>query len=220
MRINLTTGTPAELARPSSGSPGMGLVVLPDIFGLRPLFDDLCQRLADEWTMAVCAVDPFPGRDDLPAEPDRRWEAVGERDDLGRFADFEAAADATGCERTGVIGFCIGGMYALKAGSLDRFARAVAFYGMIRIPPAGVGPGQGEPLDLLADGHPDRVLAILGERDPYTPPGDIAALEALGVTTARYPAAEHGFVHDPARPAHRPDDAADAWRRCEAWLRS
>ena len=71
MRIILTTGTPAELAQPSSGSPGMGLVVLPDIFGLRPLFDDLCQRLADEWAMAVCAVDPFPGRDDLPAEPDR-----------------------------------------------------------------------------------------------------------------------------------------------------
>ena len=220
MRIILSTGTPAELTQPSSGSPGMGLVVLPDIFGLRPLFDDLCQRLADEWAMVVCAVDPFPGRDDLPAEPDPRWEAVAQRDDVARFADFEAAADATGCERTAVIGFCIGGMYALKAGSLDRFARAVAFYGMIRIPSVGVGPGQGEPLDLLAHGHPDRVLAILGERDPYTPPDDIAALEALGVATARYPEAEHGFVHDPARPAHRADDAADAWRRCEAWLRS
>jgi carboxymethylenebutenolidase len=33
-----------------------------------------------------------------------------------------------------------------------------------------------------------------------------------------YPDAEHGFVHDPARPAHRPADAADAWRRAIAVL--
>jgi len=25
-------------------------------------------------------------------------------------------------------------------------------------------------------------------------------------------------VHDPDRPAHRAGDAADAWRRVEAWL--
>ena len=45
------------------------------------------------------------------------------------------------------------------------------------------------------------------------------ALEALeNVTVVRYPDAEHGFVHDPDRPAHRPDDAADAWRRAVAFL--
>jgi carboxymethylenebutenolidase len=35
-----------------------------------------------------------------------------------------------------------------------------------------------------------------------------------------YPGAEHGFVHDPERAAHRPDDAADAWRRALAFLLS
>ena len=34
----------------------------------------------------------------------------------------------------------------------------------------------------------------------------------------RYPSAEHGFVHDPDRPAHRADDAADAWRRAIAFF--
>jgi dienelactone hydrolase len=220
MRITLATGTSAELARPPSSEPGMGLVVLPDIWGLRPLFDDLCRRLAEEWTMAVCAVDPFPGHEDLPAEPDPRWEVVAATADAERFADFEAAAEATGCERVGLIGFCLGGMYALKAGSRSRFARVVAFYGMIRVPEQAAGPRHGEPLELLAGAPRERVLAVIGDADPYTPPADVAALEALGVATARYPEADHGFVHDPARPTHRPADAADAWRRAEAWLRN
>jgi hypothetical protein len=36
MRITLPSGTPAEIARPAHAS-GIGLVITPDIFGLRPL---------------------------------------------------------------------------------------------------------------------------------------------------------------------------------------
>ena len=57
------------------------------------------------------------------------------------------------------------------------------------------------------------MLAIIGERDPYTPPADVEALEAARVTVVRYPDAEHGFAHDSDRPAHRQDDAADAFAR-------
>jgi carboxymethylenebutenolidase len=38
------------------------------------------------------------------------------------------------------------------------------------------------------------------------------------VEVVRYEGADHGFAHDPSRPAHRPDDAADAWRRAVAHL--
>ena len=48
--------------------------------------------------------------------------------------------------------------------------------------------------------------------------GDIDDLEATGAGVERYEGAEHGFVHDPSRPAHRPDDAADAWQRAIAFL--
>jgi dienelactone hydrolase len=34
-----------------------------------------------------------------------------------------------------------------------------------------------------------------------------------------YPEADHGFVHAPERPSHRPDDARDAWKRALAFLR-
>jgi dienelactone hydrolase len=40
----------------------------------------------------------------------------------------------------------------------------------------------------------------------------------VGVEVVRYEGAEHGFVHDPARPTHRPADAADAWARALAFL--
>ena len=197
MRITLPTGTPASLTVPDEAS--MGLVIAPDLWGLRPLFDDLVERLVAEWSMAVCAVEPFPGLD-LPQELEPRMAAVAELDDDDHLADLEAAADATGADRVGLIGFCMGGMYTLKAARSDRFARLVAFYGMIRVPENWRSPSQGEPLDHLAAGHPERVLAIIGERDPYTPPDDVAALEATGVTVVRYPDAEHGFAHDPDRP--------------------
>jgi carboxymethylenebutenolidase len=118
------------------------------------------------------------------------------------------------------MGFCMGGMYTYKAVASGWFDRAVAFYGMIRMPLAWRGSGQGEPLDALRDAAHWPVLAIIGKKDPYTPPEDVEALRAIGphVTVVEYPDAEHGFVHDPERPAHRPGDAADAWARAAAFL--
>jgi carboxymethylenebutenolidase len=219
MRITLPSGTPAEIVTPAE--PTMGLVIAPDIFGLRPLYDDLVARLATEWRMMVCAVEPFPGRE-LGPEVEPRFAAVATIDDAMHLRDLDEAADAlqaAGAQRIGLLGFCLGGMYCHKAARSARFASIVSFYGMIRVPEAWRGAGQGEPLDHLAAGHPDRVLAIIGERDHYTPPADVEALEAAGVTTVHYPEAEHGFAHDASRPAHRPDDAADAFARAEAWLR-
>ncbi len=219
MRITLPSGTEAEIAEPmdTDDSSSMGLVIAPDIFGLRPLFDDMVARLASVWSMTVVAVDPFPGLD-LGEEVEPRFAAVPTLDDDTVLRDLIEAADATGCDRVGLLGFCMGGMYCLKAARSDRFDRIASFYGMIRLPEAWKGPAQGEPLDHLAAGHPDRVLAIIGELDTYTPPDDVVALEAAGVNVVRYPEAEHGFAHAPDRPAHRPADASDAFERAHTWL--
>src|SRR5688500_13993396 len=74
MRIELTPGPPAELARPD-GDARRGLVIACDIGGLRPLFDDMAARLAHENDWAVIAVEPFPGRESMEL-PDR-LKAVG-----------------------------------------------------------------------------------------------------------------------------------------------
>ncbi len=221
MRITLPSGTEAEIAEPtdSDDESTMGLVIAPDIFGLRPLFDDMVARLSSVWSMTVCAVEPFPGLD-LGSDVEPRMAAMSGLDDDVHLRDLEEAADATGCERVGLLGFCMGGMYCFKSARSDRFAKIASFYGMIRLPEGWRGPGQGEPLEHLAAGHPERVLAIIGERDPYTPPDDVTALEATGVSVVRYADAEHGFAHAPERPAHRPADAADAFQRAQTWLMS
>jgi carboxymethylenebutenolidase len=221
MRVTLSTGTPAELALPPDDRPlRRGVVLHPDIGGLRPLFDDLCARLAADHGWAVCAPEPFPGRESLTLE--ERLAAVATLDDDQHVGDLLAAADLLaeqGVEPVGVMGFCMGGMYAFKAAGTGRFDKAVAFYGMIRIPEAWHGGGQGEPLDALRQPGASPVLAIIGGQDVWTPPQDVAALKAVpNVTVAEYPEGEHGFVHDPSRPAHRPGDAADAWRRAVDFL--
>jgi carboxymethylenebutenolidase len=143
---------------------------------------------------------------------------VPELDDDDHLRDLLEGADVTGCGRIVLMGFCMGGMYCFKSARSDRFERIASFYGLITLPDAWKGPGHRQPLEHLAAGHPERVLAIIGDLDDYTPPADVEALAATGVHVVRYPEAEHGFAHAPERPAHRPDDAADAFARARAWL--
>jgi carboxymethylenebutenolidase len=217
MRATLPSGTPVELARPCEGrTPTRGLVLIPDIMGLRPLFDDHAQRLADEQGWAVAVVEPWPGREDLPLED--RLQMVGTIDDQAFLADVVAAADLLEVEPVGITGFCMGGMFTVKAAGTGRFHRAVAFYGMLKVPDHWRGDGTVEPLDAVRTAGACPTMAIVGSIDQWTPPEDVAAAEAAGVTIVRYEGADHGFVHDDTRPAHRADDAADAWRRAIAFL--
>jgi carboxymethylenebutenolidase len=216
VRITLPSGTPAELAAPpGDGGAGRGLALCPDIMGLRPLFDALCARLASEHRWAVCAVEPFAGSEQLTLE-----ERLGAPLRSQLLDDLVAAADATESERTAVMGFCMGGMVAFQAAGSGRFDRAVSFYGMIRVPGPWRTPETIEPLAALADPAAAKTLAIVAGKDRWAPSDDVDALRAVGerVEVVVYPEAEHGFVHDPDRPAHRPDDAADAWRRVASFL--
>lgn len=217
MRTTLPSGTPVEVARPA-GEPALGLVIAPDIMGLRPLFDDLAARLAAEHGWAVAAVEPFPGRESMPLE--ERMQAAATLVDTDSVADLVAAADLLDVEPVAVLGFCMGGMWTMKAAATLRFCAAVPFYGMVRNPANWRSPTNGDAIDHLraAPGAAERVLAVMGTADPYTPADDLADLEAAGATVVRYEGAEHGFVHDPSRPTHRADDAADAWRRAVAWI--
>lgn len=194
------------------------MVVVPDIGGLRPLFDDHVARLAHDYGWATVAVEPFPGREAMTLE--KRMAAMAGLVDDTQLADLVAAADVLDLEPVGVLGFCMGGMYTLKAAATGRFDRAASFYGMIRVPADWRGPGQADAIERVraTPGAAEKVLAIIGLADPYTPEAEVGELEEAGAYVIRYEGAEHGFVHDPARPTHRPDDAADAWRRVAEWF--
>jgi len=214
-------------ATPTGVAPSAGIVVHPDVMGIRPLFDDLCRRIATHG-FAVASPEPFaraPAEVFGATDPSARLATLSTLDDAVQVGDLVAAADflteRDGVATTHVLGFCMGGMQTLKAAASGRFARAVAFYGMIRIPDAWQGERFDAPLGTVADVCP--TLAIFGGADAFTPADDIAGLRAVwrdrpDCEIVVYPDAEHGFVHAPERPAHRPDDAADAWRRTLAWL--
>jgi carboxymethylenebutenolidase len=218
MRVELSDGSAAELATPK-GEAVRGVVLLPDIMGLRPLFDEHCVRLAAEYGWAVCAPEPFVGREDEPLE--QRLARMGEFDGAGYLRRIEAAADhlgGLGVGPVGVVGFCMGGMFALVAAGTGRFDRAVSFYGMIHVPEAWRGPGLVDPLAAATVPGACPILAIVGTADAFTPRADVADLEVAGAEVVRYEGAEHGFVHDASRPTHRAADAADAWARVAAFL--
>ena len=85
-----TRSTPDPTACPSAG-----LVLHPDIMGVRPLFDDLCRRLATHG-FAVCAPEPFaraPVEVRGDADPSARMAYVTQLDDDLQIGDLEVAAD-------------------------------------------------------------------------------------------------------------------------------
>jgi dienelactone hydrolase len=215
-KIELSTGTPAEIVHPATGRPKAGIVLVPDIMGLRPLFEEHCARISKEWKVSVCAPELFPGGEKWSLE--QRMKKAKAFNDEDKVGDILAAAQRTGCDNVHVMGFCMGGMYALKAAADERFTKAVSFYGMIRVPKQWKGKGQGDPLELLADRGASHVMEIMGTKDTYVPVEDGKALEALGATVVVYKGAEHGFVHDPDRDAHKAKEAKDAWAKAKKFL--
>ena len=222
MDIALPSGTPAHLA--VTDGADRGLVVVPDIWGLRPLFTEHVPRprgphgLVGRRRSTPSAVPSCPPAEDPEGFPARS--AALESSTTRRCsADAVAAADATGCAVVGLIGFCMGGMYALKGAATGRFDRIVSFYGMITVPDdwAGAGPGPAprcprRPRRLRGDvggGHRGRV-------DPAGAGG--APGGRPGVKVLSYEGADHGFVHDPTGRPIGPDDAADAWEKALAFL--
>jgi len=194
--------------------------------GLRPLFEDMARRLATHG-LAVCAVEQFAGQSEsVRANVEQRIAHVKDLDDGEQMDMLSAAADLLVVEddvpRVSVLGFCMGGHYVFKAASIGRFDAAVAFYGMLRTPEAWAGPGHRiEPLAVAE--HMCPTLAIFGTNDPWTPIADIDALRTAwaGRTDCEIitvEGGEHGFVHDPERPVHRPDDAAACWERTLTWV--
>jgi carboxymethylenebutenolidase len=229
-RITLTGSDGATIdaawARPN-GEATAGIVLHPDILGLRPLFDDLCRRLATHG-YAVCAAEPFARAPDdvrLGENIAGRMEFVPQLDDDLQIDDLARAA-ATLTERDGVellfvLGFCMGGMQVFKAAATGVFDRGVSFYGMVRVPEHWRGRKLREPLATAKDVCP--TLAIFGALDAFIPPDDIGALRRAWKSrpdceVVVYPEADHGFAHVPDREAHRPDDAADAFDRMLEFL--
>ncbi|MGW2252826.1 dienelactone hydrolase family protein [Kitasatospora sp. NPDC001660] len=206
------------LARPPQGV-GPGLVVVQEWWGLTSHIATMADRFAAEG-FTVLAPDLFGGatthdsaeaarlKRELPVE-----RAVA---DLSGAVDHLLSLDGVIGDAVGVVGFCMGGGFALllAARAGDKVAAAVPFYGL---PP--------DP-DFDYRGLTAHVLGHFGEHDRSIPMTavDEAATRIGEATDIRpeihfYPAG-HAFMND-ENPlgTYDPLQARTAWRRTLTFLR-
>ncbi|MCH2171599.1 dienelactone hydrolase family protein [Myxococcota bacterium] len=207
-----------------------GVVLIHDVWGLKDHTRDLSRRLATAG-YGVLAVDLYRHEPGFEIEDPGVW--MRALSDPRALADVQAAVDwlrdepVTGDLPVGVIGFCMGGMYALLAAcSCEGVSAAVPFYGLLSHSHGMLYADEGldpelkprEPLQAAADLRCP-LLGVFGGRDDFVPMSDIGILERVleetgqSVEVAVYPEAGHAFLNDTRPDAFRPDDAEHAWRR-------
>lgn len=214
------TAVAAYAARAAAPS-GAGIVVLPDVRGLHPFYEELALRFAEAGVDAI-AIDYFS----RTAGTGRRGPEFdyGTHVPLTRHgtlnADVAAAAAHLRSEQGGAVsrlytvGFCFGGRLSyLQAASGIGAAGVIGFYGW----PVGANRAG---LPAPADEAPRfacPVLAIWGGADEGIGPDVVAtydqAMDDAGVThtTVVYPGAPHSFFD--RRSDEHAAASADAWRQ-------
>lgn len=218
------------LALPESGAPRAGVVVVPDVWGLSPHYEQIAQKLALQGYTAL-AIDLYTrGESPQAFGPERVSEfiqALPDRQVLGDLQgaiDFLAARPDLGGRRIGITGFCMGGMYTLLAACRCRgLSAAVAWYGMLRASALDANKPE-HVLDAIAD-LGVATLGLFGADDALIPQADVDALRERAARAGRaleiavYPGAGHAFNNDTRPDAFRPEASADAWQRLFAHFR-
>jgi carboxymethylenebutenolidase len=217
----------ALLGVPDGPGPFVPLVVVHEIFGIDDSMRDHLERLRGLGYLVImpnlfsrggarrCLVATFRAL--------RSGTGVA-FDDIEAARRFVLERDDT-TDHSGVIGFCMGGGFALLLAGMGDYGAASINYGML---PAD--------LDATLDGACP-VVGTFGGRDG-TLRGAAEKLEAALVArgidhdVVEYPEAGHAFLNPhPAGPAlmrvmmgrtmglaHRPVEAEDAWERIDAFF--
>jgi len=219
-----------------SAQPGApGVVMIHDVWELSDHYRDLAQRLSSRG-FSVLAVDLYRRGPERPGSDPGSW--MRDLSDPQVQADVEEAAAflstdaATRAPRVGVVGFCMGGMYALLAGCGGRGVHAVVpFYGPLShrhgllYDAAGLDPVRKprEPIAAAA-GLQCPMLAFFGAEDDFIPQGDVEALRQAIRASGQdaelvvYPDAGHAFMNETRPDAYREGAALDAWERMVEFL--
>jgi carboxymethylenebutenolidase len=212
-RLELTSadGTRFGAYHAHPGSPStIGMVILPDVRGLHPFYEQLAQRCAEAGMHAV-AIDYFGrtagigGRgEDFPfREHVEKMEPPRTAEDVGAAVAWLRGTADVGPIFT--VGFCMGGALSwAQSAAGHRLNGCIGFYGV---------PSR------VADRIPDMVapLLVLAAGQDFTPVAEVERfvdqVRAAGLAAELhvYPDAPHSFF-DRAFAEHRAA-CADSWAR-------
>lgn len=215
--VELTDGRTLRLtvAEPENAVRG-GLVVLHEARGVTEVVRGLVSSLAAEGWLAV-APHLYGDTDEVDAEAAEG--RVRELSGDSVLADTDSAAvwlaqRGVEADRTGVIGFDLGGTVALVIASSRTVGAAVSVAG------GGIVEPLSEGLPALVDVAGDLTcpwLGIYGDQDESIPVEEVEKLRAaaaeaeVATDVVRFSAATNRFDTDP-------DASAEAWQRTLNWF--
>jgi carboxymethylenebutenolidase len=215
----------AFLARPEQRT-GAGIVILPDVRGLHPFFEELAMRFAERGIDAL-AIDYFgrtadtddrgEGFEYMPHVQQARWENLA--GDIRKSVEYLRSLPNPP-RSVFTTGFCMGGRLSSMSSTLGLgLAGAIPFYGWPTGENRNGTPAPAESADKIAND----LLVFYGEADEGLPrevrDAYDAALDKAGVKheTVVYPGAPHGYFD--RRFEEHADAAADSWDRTLAFIR-
>ena len=194
-------GLGAYLARPVGGSAG-GMLLLPMIHGLSTQLQEFADDLAVAGITAL-SWDPWRGRpsgDETEMDLLQSWMAALDDEtaliDQTRLLDY--LLGDLGCTRAGVIGWCMGGRFALLLGGREpRLTNVIAYHPTVPLTPA---PNHSLDAAEHAAASTAPVMMLYPGADSLVPAESFRRLQAalqsraVGPTIVHvYPGAEHGF---------------------------
>jgi len=215
---------PGYLAVPAEGAgPWPGVVVIHEAFGLNADIRAKADQMAAHGYVAL-APDLFERRAWIlcvrNAFTQIRAQSGPAFETLDAARSFLAGrADCTG--HTGVIGFCMGGGFALLCATRDGFSAAAINYGEVpknaEAALTGACPVVGSfgARDLMGTSHPERLQRALTVLEI---PHDVEVYPGSGHRFMSPSSGVGGAVAKLTRMSYQPADAASAWQRIYAFF--
>lgn len=206
------------LALPRSQGEHPAIIVIHEWWGLNDWVRQQADKLADQGYIAL-AVDLYRGQLATDAETAHELSRGLPQDraisDLKAALDYLVSRRDVEKDKIGVVGWCMGGGYAiLLAENEPKLAACAVNYGALPTDPANIAK-------IAAP-----VLGNFGAEDHGIPPAAVnafvAAMKAQGksVDVKIYDGAGHAFENPDNTAGYRPEAAKEAWNRMLGFFNS
>jgi carboxymethylenebutenolidase len=214
--VSLPHGASGWLQAPSSPGKHPALLVIHEWWGLDDWIKEDVARFASHGYLAL-AVDLYRGHATHdPGEAHELMRGLPEdraMEDMKSAFDWLAARPDVDAQRIGVIGWCMGGGYALALAVAEpRVRAAVVNYGRLVTAPQKI-----EAIHAA-------LLGNFAGQDRGIPPADVTAFaqtlkaDHKDADIKIYDGAKHAFMNPNNKDGYDPAATQDAWSRIDAFL--